>query len=153
MRRARGNDPRPLALVADDEPLIRQLLCAVLGKHDWRTLEASDGIAAFAASLDQKLDLLITDFEMPLITGLELANAVRQHAPDLPILMISGTPGVAEVAREFGYRFLPKPLDLHELIDAVGFLTLNRNHRPITAQVPAEFPTAAAGEAAVEGRR
>lgn len=113
----------PLALVADDEPLIRQLVCLILARQGWRTIEAGDGVAAFGRSIDESIDLLITDYEMPLITGLELARAIHQRTPDLPILLISGLPELATVARDNGYQFLLKPFKPAELTKLVGTLT------------------------------
>jgi len=125
----RPADQRPLALVADDEPLVRQLVCTVLGRHGWRTIEATDGVEALGLDIDEQVDLLITDYEMPTITGLELARAVRQRAPDLPVLVISGLPVAAGVAQDLGYRFLPKPFDLGELMSLVRSLGEQRTNR------------------------
>ena len=120
---------RLLALVADDEPLVRQLVCTVLARQGWRTVEASDGVEALGLDIDEQVDLLVTDYEMPTITGLELARAIRQRAPYVPVLVISGLPVSAEISRDLGYRFLPKPFELDELISAVGSLIEQRASR------------------------
>jgi DNA-binding response OmpR family regulator len=99
------------------------LVCAVLARHGWRTIEAVDGVEALGLGMDERVDLLITDFEMPTITGLELAKQARRRTPELPILLISGRPALAAVARNHGYRFLPKPFDLDELMAMVRSLT------------------------------
>jgi CheY-like chemotaxis protein len=107
---------QPLVLVADDEPLVRQLICSILTRHGWRTVEASDGVEALGLSIDEKFDLLITDYEMPTISGLQLANAVRRRTPDVPILMISGYPACVIVARDHGFMFLQKPFEAEDLL-------------------------------------
>ena len=114
---------RPLALVADDQPLIRRLVCAVLEKQGWRTTEASDGAEALRSSNRERIDLLITDYDMPAIRGLELADAIRRRTPELPILMISGLPAFAQVAADHGYQFLAKPFTLTDLMSLVATLT------------------------------
>jgi DNA-binding response OmpR family regulator len=114
---------RPVALVADDEPLVRRLVCAVLAKQGWDTIEATDGAEALGLSIDDKIDLVITDHEMPAIMGLELANTIHRRTPELPILMISGLPELAQVAAECGCRFLMKPFLLDELVSVVATLT------------------------------
>jgi CheY-like chemotaxis protein len=107
---------QPLVLVADDEALVRQLICSLLARRGWRTVEASDGVEALGLSIDEKVDLLITDYEMPSISGLQLANAVRRRTPDVPILMISGYPACVVVARDHGFHFLHRPFEPDELM-------------------------------------
>ena len=114
---------QPLVLVADDEALVRQLICSLLARRGWRTVEASDGVEALGLSIDEKVDLLITDYEMPSISGLQLANAVRQRAPEVPILMISGYPACVVVARSHGYLLLQTPFEPKELISQVETLS------------------------------
>lgn len=116
-------DGSPLALVVDDEPLVRQLVCSVLARSGWRTVEATDGVAALGLSLDGRVDLLITDYEMPAMTGTEVASEFRQRMPDLPVLMISGVAAVAAVAMHRRYSFLRKPFELDELMSLVKTLT------------------------------
>jgi DNA-binding response OmpR family regulator len=112
-----------LALVADDEPLVRHLICLVLARKGWRTIEATDGVEALGLSIDETVDLLVTDYEMPTISGLQLANAVRRRTPEVPILMISGHPACINVARSHGYLFLQKPFEPSELMSQVETLT------------------------------
>jgi CheY-like chemotaxis protein len=112
-----------VALVADDEPLVCQLVCSVLVRSGWRTIEATDGVEALGMSIDEQVDLLITDYEMPSISGLQLANAVRRRTPDVPILMISRYPACSVVARDHGFHFLQKPFSLDELLSVVAILT------------------------------
>ena len=112
-----------LALVADDEPLVCQLVCSVLVRSGWRTIEATDGVEALGMSIDEQVDLLITDYEMPSISGLQLANAVKRRTPEVPILMISRYPACFVVARDHGFHFLQKPFNLDELVSVVSLLT------------------------------
>ena len=74
-------------------------------------------------SIDEQVDLLITDYEMPSISGLQLANAVRRRTPEVPILMISRYPACLVVARDHGFHFLQKPFNLDELVSVVSLLT------------------------------
>jgi CheY-like chemotaxis protein len=112
-----------IALVADDQPLVRQLICSVLARKGWRTIEATDGVEALGLSIDESVDLLVTDYEMPTISGLQLANAVRRRTPDVPILMLSGYPACINVARSHGYLFLQTPFEPNDLMSQVETLT------------------------------
>jgi CheY-like chemotaxis protein len=68
-------------------------------------------------------DLLVTDFNMPGASGLDLAREVKTVRPDLPVILISGylDDGVRAAALELGVRaLLAKPFTIEELEAAVG---------------------------------
>ncbi|MGQ3045421.1 MAG: response regulator [Niveispirillum sp.] len=76
---------RPIhVLVVDDDPLMRKLLTALIRQHEFQVTHAGDGIAALGLiQAGQEVDLIISDWEMPGITGVELCRAVRQtHLPN-----------------------------------------------------------------------
>ncbi len=76
---------RPIhVLVVDDDPLMRKLLTALIRQHEFQVTHAGDGIAALGIiQAGQEVDLIISDWEMPGITGVELCRAVRQmHLPN-----------------------------------------------------------------------
>ena len=111
-------DRRLVALVVDDEPLIRQLIRSILRRHGWRTIDAASGEEALAISAAQP-DLLITDHNLPAMSGLELAQAIRRQAPDVPVLVMSGGDGVGRLAANLGYQFIRKPFDFEDFLAAV----------------------------------
>jgi two-component system, OmpR family, response regulator len=113
----------PVALVADDEPLVRQLVRTVLIRHGWHVIEAHNGASALMLGLDEKIDLLVTDCQMPELSGLELAGHLRDVDPHLPVLVISGLPGVDTDARVRGYEFMGKPFPVTEFVSRVDRLT------------------------------
>ena len=84
--------PRRRILVADDEPVIRSLITAVLVRSGYDVDAAQDGAAAWAALRAKHYALLITDNSMPKITGLELVEMLREHAFTLPVIMATGVP-------------------------------------------------------------
>jgi DNA-binding response OmpR family regulator len=117
--------PAPVALVVDDEPLVRQLVATVLRRKGWSVFEAEDGSIALSVA-PESLDLLVTDFEMPSVTGLALARELRQRDEDLPVLMVSGHPEVARKMRSIrGPRtaFVRKPFPVEELVSSIGSIT------------------------------
>ena len=91
-----------LALVVDDEAPVRTLVAAVLGRKGWRVVEAPDALTALAVARTRHLDLVVTDYDMPELSGLELTRMLRSADAELPILMISGRPDIAA-------RFLALP--------------------------------------------
>ncbi len=107
-------------LFVEDEPALRRAAVSSLSRLGYRVLEAEDGDAGLAAAAQHEgaVDILITDVIMPGRNGRELADALRERQPDLPVLFTSG---YAEnilgdeglVAQE--EHFLPKPYRLSTL--------------------------------------
>ena len=83
---------RRLALVADDEPSIRELVTRVVRQLDLVALPVGDGAAAIAAVKAHHGDLAcaILDIVMPVLNGVDAAHAIQEVAPGLPIVLMSG---------------------------------------------------------------
>ena len=115
-------DQLPVALVVDDQPLVRRFLSTVLRRHGWAVREAWDADSAVAVSDAEKIDLLVTDYDMPPVTGVALARTLRERQLGLPVLMVSGHPEAAvELAGLRGRTaFAQKPISVDELIASVG---------------------------------
>ena len=106
----------PVALVVDDEPLVRQLVSTVLRHRGWSVIEAADGTVALTVA-PETLDLLVTDHEMPAVTGVALAERLRQRDGQLLVLMVSGHPDVPRKIRNLrGPRtaIVRKPFPIEE---------------------------------------
>ena len=107
-------------LVVDDNAQARQLLKMVLsglGVHQIYT--ATDGRAAqdFLGEMEGLVDLIICDWRMPRMTGLELLQQVRSIYPDMPFMMVTGKTDVQAVmsAKEFGVdAYVAKPFSPQE---------------------------------------
>jgi PAS domain S-box-containing protein len=88
-----GEEPtsRATILVVDDDALIAMSTAGMLEDLGHEVIEMHSGANAVALLRDgQRVDLMITDFSMPGMTGLQLARAARQLRPDLPILLATG---------------------------------------------------------------
>jgi DNA-binding response OmpR family regulator len=122
--RADDEEPPPVALVVDEEPLIRQLVATVLRHRGWSVIEAADGSTALTIA-PNALDLLVTEYEMRLTSGVVLAERLREQDEDLPVLMVSGDPDAARQMRRLRGRrtaVMPKPFPLEELVSTIGTL-------------------------------
>ena len=84
----------PRIIVADDHDGIRRILVRVVGRTlpTAEIIEVEDGLAALHAYQQGGADFLVTNHCMPRMDGPALVREVRQHAPDLPILMVSAKP-------------------------------------------------------------
>jgi CheY-like chemotaxis protein len=103
-------------LVIDDQPLLRDVLAEfleLLGHEADLAVDGPEGLARFDSSVHQ---LVLTDFLMPGLTGLEVAEAIRARSCTTPIVMISGfaKPDAKRRAVEAGLRFVRKPLAVAE---------------------------------------
>ena len=107
-----SNAGERLALVVDDEPAVRVLVSRLLSRRGWSVVQAADAEAALVAVGPGRLALLVTDYDMPALNGLDLATRMRVANRGLPILMMSGHPEVAARILELGggrAAFAPKP--------------------------------------------
>ena len=109
-------------LLVDDQPMARRPLQVYLEELGYETLEADNGAEALEL-LDQgqEFDLVISDNQMPVMTGMEFIQelAQRSYTSTHPVILYSGnvTKEMKKHARALGvYAVLPKPYKLHELL-------------------------------------
>jgi CheY-like chemotaxis protein len=117
-------------LVIDDDPAVRMTIRLVLEREGHTVKLATDGLAGMKAIKAGGIDLLIVDIFMPGMDGIETIREVRQHQPDLPAIVISGTslggaglqaPDFLAMAVKLGaVRSLQKPFKPRDIIAAVS---------------------------------
>lgn len=115
-----GNGRR--ILVVEDDCNIRRLNVAVLRKAGYHAEGAADGALAWSALKSAAYDLVITDNDMPKVTGVELMGKIQDANMSLPVIMASGSFPEDEFSRSRLPRpaaTLLKPYDFVELIGAV----------------------------------
>ncbi|MGO4570429.1 response regulator [Microvirga sp. 2TAF3] len=106
--------PKVRVLLVDDDAEVRAVTAAYLSEMGHRVVEASDGAAGIdILKADDQIDLLIADFAMPGITGLDLAIQARRHRPDLGVLLVTGYADPERMPE--GYPMLQKPFGRSEL--------------------------------------
>jgi CheY-like chemotaxis protein len=100
---------RRTILVVDDDPAVLQFVSGLLVER-YTVLTANNGAGALQQSRDRQgdIDLLLSDFVMPGMNGIELATAMTQERPGLKVLLMSRFSGGMLVLNE-GWHFLPKP--------------------------------------------
>jgi len=108
-------------LVVDDEPHIRRVLEAMLGREGFDVVLASDGAEGLRAVESGSIDLVILDLIMPGATGLEVLAKIRTHpkTPDLPVIILTakGQDADREAAFAGGADdFLTKPFSPRKLV-------------------------------------
>ncbi|MEO7908879.1 MAG: response regulator [Roseiflexaceae bacterium] len=106
-------------IIADDDAAIRSLIVRVIARtYDHVTTSAvPDGLDALLIYQQQGADLVITNQEMPILSGLSLIERLRVLSATLPIIMISAHPSVESRARAVGVtHFLLKPFPITQLV-------------------------------------
>lgn len=77
-------------LVVDDNPILLNVISAILTKQGWMVRTASDGFSALAAIRDCVPDILLSDLNMDRMSGFELLSVVRRRFPRMAVIAMSG---------------------------------------------------------------
>ena len=113
-----------VVLVVDDDRLNRQLISKVLRQEGYQVVEACDGALALEILQMLRFDLVITDFVMPKLNGIEFVEQIHTLQPRTPIIFITGFVSVfsGEAILEEVTEVLPKPFELGVLRSTVRVL-------------------------------
>lgn len=118
---------RERVLIVDDDPLIRIGTAAMLSDLGFAPLMAADAEDAIARmGAEGQVEILVTDYEMPHYTGVELATMVTAVRPLTRILVVSGKDGLERMIAP-GWGLLAKPFTSQELRAALGRLKARLN--------------------------
>jgi CheY-like chemotaxis protein len=117
------NGPKPQILVVDDEPSVRETLGMLLMSVGYEVAMAENGVSA-VSQLNRVLpDLIVTDLNMPQMSGIELISHVRNRYPSISIVAMSGDyQGDAVPAGIIADRFYPKGQHPHNLLTTIASL-------------------------------
>jgi len=110
-------------LVCDDEPIIREITSTMLRMHKHQVEIASDGQDALEKIQAEPFDVLITDFKMPRLNGIELIERLRAMESPLKVVLITGFADELDTETMEGLKldgFLKKPFKKTEIIDCVN---------------------------------
>lgn len=126
----------PRALVVDDDEALLRAHARTLTAGGFRVETAPSGEAAVKALQQHSFDVILSDIDMPGMSGIALLERVRTHDLDVPVVIITGAPSMdtALAAMEHGaLRYLTKPVELHTLVkvahDAVRLHNIARAKR------------------------
>ena len=112
--------PDPKILLVDDNAVVRDMLVDLVGSLGYAADAASGGGEALALFDRNRYDIVLTDLQMPGMSGWEVLAAVRQRDPRMPVVIITGTPVVGDPrASQPGVAVLKKPVDVKALDDTI----------------------------------
>lgn len=114
-----------IIVLAEDEFLLADMLASFLEDEGHDVATAQHGLQALELIRERRPAIILTDFMMPLMTGLELAQAVRADAliADIPIVLMTGAQGsIGRAHPEAFNAVIDKPYVLSDLLDVVNKL-------------------------------
>jgi len=119
-------------LVVDDDPMVLAVVVLILQRSNFNVLFACDGADAveLAEATDEKIDLLISDIDMPLMSGPALGEALKQARPDMRVMFMSGGTNGNLLVLNYGWAFIEKPFVAAKLVQMVS----NVLHSPDRSQ-------------------
>jgi len=113
-------------LCVDDEPAINTLHKILFEIHGYRVILASSGPEALRVLENETVDLVILDYKMPEMTGLELATAIRSKYADMPMVMESAYIDLPPRVLEQVDRYLTKGESPQKILEIVRSLLARR---------------------------
>jgi DNA-binding response OmpR family regulator len=118
--------------VVDDDRVSLKLLARIFRSQLWAVESCESAEAASRALEEGSFDILVTDHQMPVMSGLELVRRTQLLVPTLPCIIVSGC---ARPPDAVGTVWLPKPVEVESLVAAIRGLQVR--HRPET-EAPAK---------------
>lgn len=120
-------------LVVDDDTLVRRLTARVLTRSGYDVDTAEDGVAAWNRIRAGQFDLVVTDNDMPNMTGMELVSRLREARIPLPVIMMTGQlEDLEEVLEHCPWLLvsatLQKPVSSRELLESVDSVLRASQH-------------------------
>ena len=109
-------------LVIDDDSIIRTLLSNSLSKSGYVVITANDGESGIKKAESEKPDLVITDYQMPGLSGLDVLNELKRTQPGIPVILLTAHGDVALTIKSIqlgAYDFIEKPIQLQEVLEII----------------------------------
>lgn len=134
------SEDSPRVLVVDDDPDVALLVKTVLERRAGCIVDvAGDGLSAVERVAAMRPDVVVTDIEMPGLSGLELLAELRRTVPSVPVVVMTAHVSVeyaVSALRAQADEFLTKPLDNGKLVEAVMRLVEEGRRRREEARKP-----------------
>ena len=128
-------------LIIDDDPVLTMLLAGILKKSGYDVITAADGTSGLETTKNKKPDLVITDYQMPDFTGLEVLDKLKASHPDMPVIVLTAHGDVSltiKAIQNGAFDFIEKPIDPKEILAAIrnGLQALERSRSKVTTIKP-----------------
>src|SRR5688572_12043161 len=123
-------------LVVDDEPELRRLFRRNLVRAGHSVVEAASGREALSLARQLVFDVVISDVRMPDLGGLDLLEVLQREQPQLPVVLVSGSPDLERASAAYGaLDYLVKPVSFQDLRSIVK-LAIELRRRGLSGPPP-----------------
>jgi DNA-binding NtrC family response regulator len=123
-------------LVVDDDEKVLQVVVEILKLAKFQVLSADNGAAAIALAKGTKgkIDLLLSDVDMPQMSGPDLGEALKKERPDIHVMLMSGGAKGSLLVLNYGWAFVQKPFVPEKLVQMVTDVLQSRNRSQLGGQ-------------------
>jgi two-component system cell cycle sensor histidine kinase/response regulator CckA len=108
-------------LVVDDNESVLEVVVSILKRAGFRVFSANNGPGAIklAENMDTKIDLLLSDVDMPQISGPDLGEAMKEGRPDMHVMLMSGGNNGNLLVLNYGWAYIQKPFVPTKLVQMI----------------------------------
>jgi DNA-binding NtrC family response regulator len=123
-------------LVVDDNEGNRELIVEILERQNFLVLSADSGPHAIqlATETDQRIDMLLTDVEMPHMSGPDLGETLKKVRPEIRVMLMSGGSSGNLLVLNYGWAYIQKPFIPKKLVEMVNDVLHSRNRSQLGGQ-------------------
>jgi DNA-binding NtrC family response regulator len=109
-------------LVVDDQPDVLDVVARILKSAHFNVLQAASGAEALQLATDYAgtIHLLLSDVQMPKMTGPDLGIALKKSRPDLKVMLMSGMGDGSLLVLNYGWAYIEKPFMMQKLLSMVN---------------------------------
>jgi two-component system cell cycle sensor histidine kinase/response regulator CckA len=109
-------------LVVDDNELVLTTVVGILKDANFHVLSADDGANAIelAKKTEGRIDLLLSDVDMPLMSGPDLGQTLKSARPDMKVMLMSGGADGNLLVLNYGWSFIQKPFVPTKLVQMIA---------------------------------
>jgi DNA-binding response OmpR family regulator len=123
-------------LVVDDSPMVLSIVVKILQAEHFHVLSADSGPAALrlAAGTTETIDLLLSDVEMPGMSGPDLGEALKASRPNMHVMLMSGAENGNLLVLNYGWAYIQKPFVAVKLVRMINDVLHSQNRSQLGGQ-------------------
>jgi DNA-binding NtrC family response regulator len=137
---------KPRLLIVDDEERMASVVAMALGRAGYECEACNSGAAALAVLAERGADVVVTDWKMPQMDGIELLRQLHTQQPGLPVILLTAhgsVPSAVAAMREGAFDYVTKPFDNDELravvARALEMTRLERENRYLRQEIASRY--------------
>ena len=123
-------------LVVDDNPMVLNVVVKILKSENFHVLSADNGTSALklADKTTETINLLLSDVEMPGMSGPDLGEAMKVARPDMHVMLMSGAENGNLLVLNYGWAYIQKPFVAVKLVQMINDVLHSRNRSQVGGQ-------------------